>query len=321
MTVEYSLREYDEADYDAMVVIRRAIEPYAFTSVVGMREWDEIQRAAGRLSVRWEARMNGALVGFGYVGEVGSLPPDVRWIYLAVHPDNQGLGIGRTLLERCEGTGRDNGGTAFMSGAPETLPRLIEFLEAAGYVEIDRAWRSTLDLSTFQIGDWSGTLREVDEAGITILSAGELRDSDPEWDRKLYDLYVALERDIPFALDLRDVSFEDFTKLTLESDHALLDGFLVALDGHDYVGLTQPTRVENVNDAVAQELTGTRRSHRGRGIAIALKARSAAWAQDRGYQSIRTYNSESNGPMLAVNSKLGFTREHGHVELLKKLEQ
>jgi len=46
---------------------------------------------------------------------------------------------------------------------------------------------------------------------------------------------------------------------------------------------------------------------------MALKARSAIWAVENGYASIRTRNSQSNAPMLAINDRLGFTRSHGTV--------
>ena len=57
----------------------------------------------------------------------------------------------------------------------------------------------------------------------------------------------------------------------------------------------------------------------GRGIAVALKSQAVIWAVEAGFTSIRTHNAQSNGPMLAVNDRLGFVRDLAQIEFLKKL--
>ena len=97
------------------------------------------------------------------------------------------------------------------------------------------------------------------------------------------------------------------------------DGFFVALDGDELVGLTEPQPVDDVPNAIEQNLTGVRSDYRGRGIAFALKSQAAIWAAQAGYTSIRTQNAQSNVAMLAVNERLGFERKRATIEYLKAL--
>ena len=88
MPTSYRWTAYDEADYDGVTRIALAIDPDAFSSVQRMREWDDVQRAAGRLSSRWHAFIGDELVGTGYLGEPTWTPPDMMWMYLmGVRPD------------------------------------------------------------------------------------------------------------------------------------------------------------------------------------------------------------------------------------------
>jgi GNAT superfamily N-acetyltransferase len=91
------------------------------------------------------------------------------------------------------------------------------------------------------------------------------------------------------------------------------------MDDDTLVGLTEPLLVDDDPTALAQEMTGVRTGYRGRGIATALKAAATLWARENGYATIRTSNAQSNTPMLAVNDRLGFERDHATIEYLKDL--
>ncbi|NIT64922.1 MAG: GNAT family N-acetyltransferase, partial [Gammaproteobacteria bacterium] len=49
----------------------------------------------------------------------------------------------------------------------------MRFLEAAGYEEYDREWRSTLDLASFDPAQWSEAVDRVVSSGIRIVSLAE----------------------------------------------------------------------------------------------------------------------------------------------------
>ena len=58
---------------------------------------------------------------------------------------------------------------------------------------------------------------------------------------------------------------------------------------------------------------------RRRGIATALKLRTARYARERGYGQIRTWNNSLNDAMLRVNEALAFAKEPVWVSLEKHL--
>jgi GNAT superfamily N-acetyltransferase len=318
MTVDYHLTEYDEADYEAIVAISKAIRPDDFVSVLDLRDWDAIQRRAGRRLLRWQAVVDDTMVGFGSVSQSRWLEPATPFGNVMVHPDHQHRGIGRALLARVEATARDLAARTLLTYTQEDRPRAMRFLGAAGYAEYDREWRSTLDLTEFDPKAWSDAIDRVRSVGIRITSVAELRESYPDWVERLHALYASVEADVPTPLDVHPADIDDFEALNL--GRKLIDqGFLVAVDGEEFVGLTEPQRVDGDDSVIAQELTGVARKARGKGIATALKASAAAWAKGAGYESIRTYNAQSNAPMLAVNDKLGFVRDHATVEYRKDL--
>jgi RimJ/RimL family protein N-acetyltransferase len=62
-----------------------------------------------------------------------------------------------------------------------------------------------------------------------------------------------------------------------------------------------------------------RRSHRGRGIAGALKRTQIAWAKRAGYDSLQTSNEVRNEPIRRLNEKHGYVLEPGVVIVRRAL--
>ena len=318
MTAEYRFADAGDVDYGSIVAIALAIQPDDYVSVADMRDWDDNQRRASRLCARWLAYVDDEMVGFAYVGQSPELEPTMAFARLMVHPEYQQRGHGRALLERAETTASGHGVDRLLGSTEETRPRDMRFMERAGFREIDREWRSTLNLEHSDPSAWQEILDQVTASGIRIVSVSELGEGRPDWKRDLHRLYVQVETDVPANFPILAVSFEDFEALAL--GHRLIaDGFLVAMDGDQMVGLTEPLLVDDEPTAIAQSMTGVRSDHRGRGIATALKAASAIWAASHGYTSIRTNNDQSNAAMLAVNDRLGFERDHATIWYLKRL--
>jgi mycothiol synthase len=316
MTVEYRLAEYGDFDVEAVVAIALSIRPDAFESVARYTEWIDAQRSVGRLCLHWVASVDGYVVGSAYVDQSSSLPQDVVAIYVAIDPDHQRMGYGRALLERAAATASERGGERIYSWSDETRPRSLRFLASAGFVEIERGWASTLDLTHCDRAGLQDRVDNVVAGGIRVVSATALAAERKSWKRDLHRLYAEIETDIPAPFPIQKMPFSDFERLNLSS-RFVGDGFFVALDGERLVGLTEPQYVHGNASQISQNLTAVRPEYRGRGIASAIKSQAALWAIESGYTSIRTHNAQSNIAMLAVNDSLGFTRSHATVGYLK----
>ena len=318
MSVEFQLATHGDYDHEAIVRIVRATQPDDHTSPADLRDWDERQHRAGRTAARWVASISGMVVGSGFFSQTPWFDPWTFYSHVMVHPDHQRRGYGKSLAERMEHSASEHGARRLLGQGDERESRSLRFIEDAGFREIDRWWRSTLDLTRFDPRFWTPKLERIAGAGIRIVSVAELRETRPDWQQDLHRLYVDVETDAPSHLEILEVPFSDFEARSL-GRQLLADGFLIAMDGEDLIALTEPQPVDDDPTAIDQDMTGVRADHRRSGIAIALKAASATWAKEQGYTSIRTYNAQSNAPMLAINDRLGFKRDQGQIEYLKDL--
>lgn len=318
MTTSFTLATYSAADLEAVVAVSRAVRPDDRSSVADIRDWNATQQAAGRAYAHWLARDGDAVVGFAYIGQSPWLEPTMMIARTRVDPAHERRGYGRELLERAENTASDHGADRILGWAAAPTSRTMRFLEQAGYREIDRNWESTLEIKRCDPDVLRESVDRVTASGIRIVSVADLARERPEWKRDVYLLHAAADADVPARFPTAQISFEDFVAASL-GRRMLPDGYLVAIDGDQLVGLTEPQSVGDRPRMIEQDLTGVRSDYRGRGIAKALKAASVLWAASAGYTSIRTENAQSNAAMLAVNDWLGFERAHPTVEVLKTL--
>jgi mycothiol synthase len=321
VTHDFRLVDCDEFDIEQIsqiVDIAHAIRPDDFESVATLSDWHDTQHNARRLCARWLALLGDRIVGSAYIGQTSWFPTDTTTLQVQVHPDHQSQGHGRVLLERAEATASERGAEKTFSWTEEEWPRSMRFLERAGYEPIERRWESSLHIPGCNLDELQESVDQIVSNGIRIESVTSLSAENTEWKRALYRLYAEVEQDMPTTFAIPKLRFEDFEAISLNR-RFLSDGFFVALDGDQLVGLSEPQTVDAAPRTVSQRLTGVRAEYRNRGIAYALKARAAIWAAQAGYTTIRTQNAASNAAMLAVNDRLGFERNRATVEYLKDL--
>src|SRR5207245_4943489 len=104
----------------------------------------------------------------------------------------------------------------------------------------------------------------------------------------------------------------------LKNPHLLPDGYFLAKDGSNFVGMSDVHRIDSEPAVLNQDDTGVIREYRGRGIATALKLRVIDFGKKNGYRIIKTWNDSVNASMLAINNKLGFKRQVGWI-LMEKI--
>ncbi|GIV90722.1 MAG: hypothetical protein KatS3mg055_3240 [Chloroflexus sp.] len=85
------------------------------------------------------------------------------------------------------------------------------------------------------------------------------------------------------------------------------EGSFAAIADGQVVGLSTLETIDNETD-VEVGFTAVRRDYRGRGIALALKLHTIAYAKAMGVTGIRTDNDSTNQAMWHINQRLGFLR-------------
>ena len=83
----------------------------------------------------------------------------------------------------------------------------------------------------------------------------------------------------------------------------------VALEQGEVVGYAKLSLSPEEPERAFHDLTGRGRSHRGRGIAAALKRTQIAWAKANGYTSLQTANEVRNEPIRRLNERHGYVLE------------
>src|SRR5262249_12818142 len=84
-----------------------------------------------------------------------------------------------------------------------------------------------------------------------------------------------------------------------------LDGSFVVLAGEEPVSLAWLV-VDRAQGLAGNQMTGTLREHRHRGLARLAKLATIRWAVASGIRRIGTGNDSTNRDMLALNEHLGY---------------
>ncbi len=319
MTVH--VRPFRDADYPRFVEIANTVVPEFRQNEAEARRrdetWDRERYHRDRVVADDET---GCVVGWG---EIGHMPdqfhPDRYFLDLQVEPLQWRRGIGGALYERLLRALTARGAAVVRAEAKETSAEGARFLAGRGFVEAQRAWESRLYVPAFDPARFAGAAERVANQGITFTDLATERARDPESLRAVYNLFLACSRDIPEIDPVTDVSFEHFVAREVEDPAAWPNGYLLAVDRGRYVGLSNLLATAEEPAVLYQGLTGVLSEYRGRGIAMALKLLTVAYARERRHKEIRTWNNTRNRPMLRINEAMGFVKEPVWIVFQKQL--
>lgn len=314
-----TIRPSGPGDYEGIAEVGNASFPEYPDSPQELRFRDEKRESKIQFG-RWLAEKDGKVVGLcQYDQSNSSYHPRKFWIWVCVHPDARGRGIGSRLYDHLMAELARHEPISVSSDARDDMEECTRFLLRRGYAETIRAWESRLLLDTFDPTPFAGSIERVLEQGIRIQSSAEL-EPDPEHWPKHHDCIWAVEEDVPRSEpEFTPVDLDTWLAKRLANPNRLPDGQFLAIDGDRYVGVSELWKSDQ-GQFLETGLTGVRREYRRRGIALALKLKAIEYARSSGASAIRTWNETNNEGMLSINVRLGFVRQPAWIGYRKVLE-
>ena len=316
------IRDFTPEDYPALVAVQNSqgiVWPERPPTPEAWAEVDQKRSPRSKFK-RWVALEGGRVVGFAsYDQNPWNYPPESFYINVEVLPEYQFRGIGSALYSKViEGLGGFNP-PALRADAFTNLPQGFDFLQKRGFYEAFRETPVHLDVTVFDFTPYVNIEPGLNSQGIFIRTVTELR-SDPNRDRKIYELYCTVEEDVPHEGEgIAKPDFDDWLRWGLNDPTILQDAYLIAVHGDEYIGLRELASYSD-QKVLLGSLLGVRSNYRGRGIALAMQLRNIAYAQEHGYHLLKDCTAIQNVPMQAMFNRLGFRRDPEWQQCQKDLD-
>ena len=316
------IRHFTIEDYPALVAIHNSQSIVWPEKPRTPEAWAEADRNRSPKSKfqRWVAIEDGQVVGFAYYAQnPWNYPPQSFYVNVEVLPEYQRSGIGSALYnELMEGL-RGFNPPALRADAFTNLPHGFTFLQKRGFYEAFRETPVHLDVSVFDPRPYAGLEPKLNAEGIVIKTLSELK-SEPNRDRKVYDLYWETNADVPHEGDQSErPDFDEWLGWGLNDPSILHDAYFIAINRDEYIGLRELGSYTD-HDTLLGSLLGVRREYRKRGIGLAMQLRGIAYARDHGFRLLKTCTSLQNVPMQSLFNKLGYVRDPEWQQCQKDLD-
>jgi GNAT superfamily N-acetyltransferase len=294
----HEVREIEDGELDRWVAVMREVDEDTGT-VDDYVDWRRQAQETVWLIASQEGLDVGAGIGVGGWHE----PPGVARGEVRVVTSERGKGFGDALLERLGRWAGELGYGELIGEVRELDAESFAWTRRRGYVEVGRNSRLVLDLAAVDAPEIAPP------AGIAVTTWAERPDL-------IEDVYVVAREaypDVPGEEDEVMPSFAQWLSMDMQGAGDRPDATFVALAGDEVTGYAKLS-LSNARPGVAMhDMTGVRRSWRGRGIAGALKRAEIAWAKRNGFPRLETANEERNEPIRRLNERHGYVPEPGHV--------
>ncbi len=299
------------ADYQTLSDIERLMDPDDYSTVESWR--DEYEGYdPNYLNETYFIEQNGRATASFQFHETPAMhvPGKVR-IWLMV-PQGASVELCETLVMAMEARMAAHPINRAVGPVSEAYAALMTTLKKHGYRSVLEQIDTTLDVPAFDATPYADEAQRLAEAGIRIKSLADLMDSDPDWERKLYELQSVARRDIPRKPGIKatDVAIEQWRKYTFTSDLRTTLWMVAVTDAGEYVGTGNLWIRDPAGKVGDNGFLGVLRPYRRRGIARILKVTLISAAQKEGVSVINTGNKTDN-PMLQLNLQLGFVVRPG----------
>jgi GNAT superfamily N-acetyltransferase len=274
-------RAETDADLAGWCEVWTAITPREPISVEEVME--RLARQPERLYV--VAEQDRRIVGLGFAGPSDS--PGRLALAVRVLPEARRCGLGSQLYEQVLNHAiaqKPDWVSGLVSGAD---PEALGWATRRGFEEYGRDVELVRELR----GDETFPAAP---AGLAIVEV------TPDLREAAYALTREAWQDLPTGFAVKTPDFDEWLAEDLVGPIAF-----AALDDGEVVGFAA-LMARDAPGLLEHGLTATRRTHRRRRIATALKQTQIAWAAANGYRELITFTQEGNEGMQAINLALGY---------------
>jgi mycothiol synthase len=300
------IREIEADELGTLVRIALAAQPREHATVDDFVDWR--RQAEDMVWLLCERDGDAVAAGFALTG--WHTPPHRAIGAALVEPAARGAGIGTAVLRALEAWARDLGATELDGPVQEDDAQSLSWTERRGYVEVGRDSHLVLDLTSID------PPQPDPPRGIEIVTWADR----PELAQGLYEVATEATRDIPGEEENDVGSLEEWLERDMGGAGDDPRAVFVALAGDEVVGFAKLSFSSGNRDRAFHDLTGVRRTWRGRGIAAALKRTQIAWAKTEGYTSLQTSNEARNEPIRRLNERHGYVVEPGRVFVRRTID-
>jgi len=272
-------------------------------TVAGMRYRQESAPPENRVGY-WRAERGGEIVGWA-VGGIDAFASvrTVAFAGIAVHPAHRGKGIGSALWE--------------------VLSAHLDGIGARRIVVHSRA-----DTDTKAFVARCGFSLETTETSLAVdprkvaappppppgieIAALNAFAEDP---KPVFEADYESFLDVPGPGDISGMTYDTWRRTTWDNPECDRELGAVAVAAGVPVGISF-LEADRATGRAVNVGTGVTPAFRGRGLGLLLKQSSLTWAAAAGITKVITQNDDTNAPMLAINTQLGyqqFSVGHGWV--------
>jgi len=314
-----------DEDYAVLVEIHNAARPDELSTIANGRFHDS-RWPQDKLRQRFVVESNGQMITEGAYMEPFWTNVEGKYVYgySSLPAYEEQIDLHQLVYDYVLNQLADRNPTVLGTDSREDRIIRVQWLKSQGFVPVMRFPISELDITNFDFSRFNGAQERVVAAGVKIITLAQVQEQDPNWMEKLYEMLWEIEQDVPSPDPHVKEPFDEFVKW-FENPNLWPEGWQMAIDpalGDDPVGAYVGVSMLAKNPAMPQRintwLTGVVRSHRRKGIALAMKLRAIEFAIQQGGTAIRTDNEENN-PMLGINKQLGFVEIPAEVAFDKAL--